>query len=111
MSSIRSRGYRAALIAVLGGRCALCNASHDLIIHHQDHNSKNYSIPNLTVLCQKCHSSFEKGEWTQTLWRNDRVRKLKGKLSLKIPALVARALSLNAGDKIEWIPRGNEYLS
>ncbi len=41
-----------------GNKCAICNKEEGLHIHHKDHNPKNNTLDNLTILCGVCHKKI-----------------------------------------------------
>ena len=36
-------------------KCAWCNSTKNLLVHHLDHNRLNNDISNLIVICKSCH--------------------------------------------------------
>ena len=60
------RRIRAETLDRFGNRCALCNETHQLDVHHRTYERRGEEQPGDTiVLCRKCHSTFHaKGEET-----------------------------------------------
>ena len=54
------REKRAAKIALVGGRCQVCNAdTQPLEAHHRTYERRGYELPSdITVLCADCHSLY-----------------------------------------------------
>jgi len=46
------------LVKALGGKCANCETTEDLQIHHIDGNMYNNEESNLIVYCRKCHNNI-----------------------------------------------------
>jgi len=47
--------FRAFLFEKLGGKCEVCGARDNLVVHHKDNNRHNNSLSNLQLLCPSCH--------------------------------------------------------
>ncbi len=68
-TQITRYGFKLALeVYDKGGRkCALCNSTDKLQIHHLDNSGKsknpNNSLDNLQLICIKCHSSISSKEY------------------------------------------------
>ena len=60
------RRIREETLDRFGNRCALCNETHQLDVHHRTYERRGAEQPGDTiVLCRKCHSTFHaKGEET-----------------------------------------------
>jgi 5-methylcytosine-specific restriction endonuclease McrA len=53
------------------GRCAKCNSTKNLTIHHINRDNKDNRIDNLQCLCVFCHSRCHDGMYvTKTLTEN-----------------------------------------
>jgi 5-methylcytosine-specific restriction endonuclease McrA len=42
------------------GKCAICESTKKLVVHHKDRNHSNNNLTNLIVLCRSCHNKEHK---------------------------------------------------
>lgn len=53
------RWKRQFILNFWGRRCALCNSSNGMHVHHRNYNSVgNESITDVIALCSSCHAKF-----------------------------------------------------
>lgn len=48
------------MVEALGGKCEVCGATENLVIHHRDHNHSNNARSNLVILCVPDHRAHHR---------------------------------------------------